>query len=334
MFRRDSTGSGRTSRASRGANTGRQANLGPGWTTINLASGQELGGIDMRLHPLARVTQMNEEVLFKLYPDAEISIFGGGSDGRFSPGGRFLAFTTFAGNGVGVQVWTYDLRSERLTPAIVGAQGLPGVNIGWVGGTLYADYSNNVQFAKFNTDNGPGPDILFAATARGTREIQALPRAAREALREDQMHQTGVASNGRFAVSAAHQTCFRCTEFDLTARPADGGKPYVIASGSGELGSFIFEPDRSLVLYPTMGFPYTIVTYDLNTRQKYLTYLPNGAQLLLDATPESGGYLVAYISNGPCQGYASGTGFYPWPVPAVRAPNNVCFAKVPWGAKK
>jgi hypothetical protein len=112
--------------------------------------------------------------------------------------------------------------------------------------------------------------------------------------------------------------------------PPDPRGTYRIARGGWELTSFIFERGRSLVLYPQWCFDWygTIVTFDLNTRHSQHTYLPVRPETLLGATPEPGGFLVAYTTYGSC----NLTGPNPlsrWR-PHANYPRNVCFAEVPF----
>lgn len=299
---------------------GPTSRFGSGWATINLASGQELSGIDVKLHLLVSVRQMNEGALAAEFPTQRFWL--GFGPGYFSPDGEFFAVLVSTGSSAGGQVWLYDLMNKHLMPATPNPPLYSETDasiIGWVGDTVYA---------KESGEGGSGPINYFAAAAEAARQISAVPAAVKVTLNPASARKSGTVSNGRFTVSAISPTCEHCTGLDLTVRPAKGGKPYVIAEGSWELDSFIFELDRSLVIYPTEGFPDAIISYALDTRHRRLSYLPNGAQHLLAARPEHGGYLVAYTSYGPCQGYGGQGGLYP--VHPQRAPYNVCFAKIPF----
>lgn len=292
--------------------------FGPGWETISLASGQQLSTIDMRLHPLVSVTPMNEEAL--------VGAFGAGrfwlkfSPGSFSPDGKLFAF------GVGdpdpYQAWLYDMSSRRLSPVTsTPTEGWPQIRgMTWVGESLYAD-------AYY-----PNHDQCFVASAAGTTQLAELPAAAEEAFTKGNVRDFATpmwqANNDRFTVAAQDQGH---GSFTLTARAAHGGGIFQIAGGSWELGSFVFDSRRSVVIFPRFYSP-AIALCDLNTRQIREAYLPNRAEHLLDAKPELGGYLVAYASYGPCQGYGDQGSFYPIHPP--RAPYNVCFAMVPFEEKK
>jgi hypothetical protein len=299
---------------------GPSSRIGPEWATINLAPSQKLSGIDMRLHPLASVTQMNEQALDAKFGVGRFSLNFG--PGLFSPDGKVFAF------GVGdpdpYQAWLYNLGSKHLMPITEKpATGSPHIcGMAWVGETLYAEAS---------PEGCPYNLRFFAATTEGTQQISTLPAAAQGAPSRATARQHGTVSKGRFTVSAVPPTCYHCTGLNLTARRAGGGKPYVIAKGSWELGSFALENHGSLVLFPRFYYA-AIAMVDLNTRRAQEAYLPNRAERLLDARPESGGYLVAYTSYGPCQGYGDQGGLYP--IHPQRAPYNVCFATILYQAKE
>jgi hypothetical protein len=113
----------------------------------------------------------------------------------------------------------------------------------------------------------------------------------------------------------------------------DGRDPYQIASGSWELESFVFEPDRSSILYLETFQDWVwgdshdgaIMTLDLNTRQSQETYLPARAEKLLAAVQEGDGYLAAYTTYGPCEPEVLPGGRHQ----TMDSPKNVCFARVP-----
>jgi hypothetical protein len=299
---------------------GPTTHMGSEWTTINLASGQKVGGTDIRLHPLVSVTQMNEEAL--------AAAFGGGrfwlkfGPGPFSPDGKLFAFTV--GDPDPYQAWLYNLSSKRLMPITAKpAGGLPNIcGMAWVGETLYAEVA---------PQGCPNHLRFFAANAEGARQISPLPAAAQAALNRAITRQSGTVSEGGFTVSAVHQTCYHCAGLNLTVRQAEGGKPYVIARGSWELGNFALENHGSLVLFPRFFYS-AIAMFDLNTHRVREGCLPTRAESLLDASADPGGFLVAYSSYGPCQGYGDQGALYP--IHPVRAPYNVCFATIPYKAEE
>ncbi|MGO9269812.1 MAG: collagen binding domain-containing protein, partial [Terriglobia bacterium] len=288
------------------ANYGFNASTGT-WTPTTLAAGGRMHDIDLRLHPVAAVMQMNDEPLTAAYPKDRSHLqleFG-----RFSPDGKLFALAV--GDPDPEQVWLYDMNRRRLTPVTAqppSTGGLQVVSMGWSGDTLYVEVTYNL-----------GADRYFAATVAGATEIFELSPGAKEALGERFADEDGTARNSEFILKA-DQPCHGCA-VNLTVQTADGRKAYKIASGGWELESYLSEPSRSLVLYPRWFWGYgRIVAFDLNTRRSRETYLPVRAESLLDATPIADGFLVAYSTYGPCQ--PPHQGFWNQ-LQASHRPNNV-----------
>ncbi len=282
---------------------------------LDLHAGQTLSGIDVKLHQLVSVTQMNDQALV-----AEFGIERFWLQirlGQFSPDGKLFAFAV--GDPLPQQVWLYEMGSGRLMHVTKApSEGWSTIRaIAWVGETMYAD-------AYY-----PNAHHYFAATAEGVRKIPLLPPEARAALRQESTPYIYTARNSRFAVRLKNPCGGSACGFRLTVTTTRGRQIYQ----SGDLGheNFIFDRRRSIVLFPKF-FQAEITLLDLNTRRVRHFYLPIRAEWLLDAKPEAGGFLVAYTSYGPCDGYGGRgglAGIHPQP-----APYNVCFADIPFEGKK
>ena len=282
---------------------------------LTIGQGEARDNIDLKVNPVASVTQMDDAALAPAYSEERLYLRFG--VGRFSTDGTLLAFTV--GDPDPSQVWLYDLSSRHLTPVTEQPPptgGLAVLDMAWSGDTLYAetrDITNRVQY--------------FQATVASTKAISEIPAEAEAPLRHEALRLAfGSAGNDLFVVAAENQGH---GDFTLRAKVTAGQKKYVIANGGWELDSFVFVPDRSLVLYPEWS-PYmygAIVTFDLNTRQSKRTYLPVRPETLLDARAEPQGFLVAYATYGPCESGGETSQNQP---NDAHLPSNVCFAEVPF----
>jgi hypothetical protein len=153
--------------------------------SLNIASGQKLAEINLKLHPVPNVSQMDDGAMTAVYskerPDLQFAL------GRFSPDGKLLAFTV--GDPDPFQVWLYNLISKRLTPITPkpGPTRGPGIlDVEWSGDTLYAE---------------TGQARCFAATNAGQiKEMSQLPTEAAAAFQRRRSVFSGRARNQRFIV--------------------------------------------------------------------------------------------------------------------------------------
>lgn len=287
---------------------------GPGGVKPLLAVAGKLDGIDLSLHPVPGVSEMNAEALGADQPEDRVQ--AAFRYGRFSPDGKLFAVTI--GDPEPQAVWLYDLASRRLTEAVPqSSQPLTVDSMGWIGDTLYAHKGLNNR----------GNPSYYVATVEGTKEVAELPPAAEKALDKPLGSNAEGLGNSRFKVKlqgALHGS------FSLDAQTADGRETIPITGGSWELQSFIFLPDRSLVFYPAPSYP-AIGVFDLNSRKVQEIYLPAMTLNLLDVKHVSGCLLIGYTTSGPCDpGLPSGG----VEVRPRYRPMNVCFTKIPWVEKK
>jgi hypothetical protein len=198
----------------------------------------------------------------------------------------------------------------------------------WAGDTLYAETRNTASERHF-----------FRATPTNAEQLAELPPEAVTALERQEISGGGSACNSaRVNGSMVTAENVGHGSFKLFMQTALGEHIYTIAVGNWEIESFIYEPDRSLVLFLDQFMTWTwgdlngaIVAFDLNTRQSHRTYVPDRPEKLLAALPEGDGYLVAYTTYGPCE-----PELLPDGTPQARpsdAPRNVCFANVRIGGK-
>lgn len=185
---------------------------------LHVTSGAKLNGIDLKLHPVVNVTQMNTMALIEAYPETGFSFRS--APGRFSPDGSLFAVVVD-----GQQVWLYDLKAQRLIPATVKpplTSGLSASIIGWAGDTLYA---------KDSYGHGLGPTRFFAVTAEATKEIPHLPPGVKYTSGLIQGCESGspCAQNNRFVLTLKD---LGHGDLRLTARTTDGRETFQIPGGN------------------------------------------------------------------------------------------------------
>jgi hypothetical protein len=288
---------------------------------LTLGPGQKLEEINLRLSPNPNIIAMLDEPLMVAYRGMP---FGFGPS-RFSPDARFFAFA------VAEQVWIYDLLSQRLVPATEKPEGALDFrihDITWAEDhTVYVD----AERIKYQV----GHKVLWAATMTEAKEITEFPAAVAAAFQRQATSNLSTIPreehNERF-ILRFEQPCRGCS-FRLTIARSDGaGAPVIVDLQR----NFLFDSERSLILYPQPGMYGTIVILNLETRQSREIALPVVAQALLAQTWDGNGILLAYIVQGPCEPEESPRGENLWILPGnakfrrdqVR-PIRVCFVKLP-----
>jgi hypothetical protein len=180
-----------------------------------------------------------------------------------------------------------------------------------------------------------GHKVLWAATMTEAKEITEFPAAVAAAFQRQATSNLSTIPreehNERF-ILRFEQPCRGCS-FRLTISRSDGtGAPVVTDLER----NFLFEADRSLVLYPQPGLYGAIVVLNLETRQSREIALPVAAEALLDQTRDGREILLAYLVRGSCESEESPRGENVWILPGnakfrreqVR-PIHVCFVKIP-----
>jgi hypothetical protein len=283
---------------------------------VSVISGQKLDAIDMHLVPDPPISRMEDDALAAAFPDQRRHIsFGPAS---FSHDGKNFAFGV-GGISIGAfgQVWIYDLHSHTLTPVAQAKEEsnrlLTIRDLNWGDdATLYLSALTTV---------GPVRPVFLAATLAGTRVIPELPNGL------------PTEPNSHFIVTS-ERLCHGCA-YTLSVRRSDGSGPFEIAKIDR---NFIFDADRSLVLYPKIGpiLNGSIVIFDLNTHQSREIVLPVAAQALLGQRHDGTGYLVAYVAVGSCEPDSSPLGENNWIKMLLNVElrrqvfiPRVCFVKLP-----
>jgi hypothetical protein len=302
---------------------------------LTLGPGQHLEGIDLWLSPNPDIVAMVDEPLAAAYsPEQRLHL--GFGPGRFSTDGGFFAFAV-AGitSGDAEQVWIYDMRSQRLVPATEKPGGAALSfrihDAAWADdGTLYVDAERIIYQV--------GRRVRWAASMTQTKEITEFPAAVTAAFQRQAASNLSTfqheGHNDRF-ILGYERPCHGCA-FRLTISRSDGTGAPIVADLER---NFLFDSDRSLVLYPRPGLYGTIVILNLQTRQSREIALPVGAEALLDQTRDGTGSLVAYVARSSCQPEDSARGeqeWIEWILPSharlrrehVR-PSHVCFVRIP-----
>lgn len=271
---------------------------------LEIVPGLLLEGIDLSLQPEPQIAQMADAALSEAHAHLRRNL--GFEDGTFSPDGSEFAFgLTNIRSGDTDEIWLYSLRDGRLRRVA----DRPGPYVWGGDDKLYAWFwSNRRRYVMATPDSiseiDQPPSDIAAALAQWTPGGRADTRHA-----------------GEYLVSAdprGHGS------FRLLVRSPGIAQAHVIAEGSWELETYLIDPARLLVLYPTAGLFGSIASYNLRTGQSAALHVQSGGNLrLLDLT--SDGKLLAYSVIGPC--HAS----YQWLLDIGRGQEheaaNVCFIR-------
>jgi hypothetical protein len=223
--------------------------------------------------------------------------------GRFSPDGTLLALATTNGN-YGQQVWLYDIRSGRMTPATDLAGGM--VKLAWSSnGTLYIRRDLNWTTLKA----GEKPPVRFTAvTTTSIRDVKQLPPEISKVFDSEHRYVTTQTVPG-----LAERFFDENDKYVVTLAAAHGNAPFLIIEpksptgrrrvlqGSGPSFSYVFDKVRSEVIYPKAD------SYD--SQDVTILHLQTGrstdlffrrAVIPLDRSPD-GSLLAVSVYGGECQ---------------------------------
>ena len=232
------------------------------------------------------VIAMADEALRFAYPKrrSAISFY----EGRFSRDGRLIALVL---GGIKTsdfeEVWIYEMASKQLTQVTNPQDASIIHDLAWSeDGILYVKAMRQRPF-------------FIAATPGQARETDRLPPEMADVFsqRSKNLHfgvDCCLEQNDRYAVRVigeAHNYC-RLFMRELTSKEWKQ-----ITRGGPELLTFLFDPNRSRILYPDNG---KIVSFDLQTGQYHslLTLKNPENPYLLDQTPD--GRTIAYVERGAC----------------------------------
>ena len=262
---------------------------------LTVRAGGEQSGINLRLDPAPRIMEIPNDSLTRAYPDKRLRIDF--SMARFSPDGTLLAVAI-----VGVtmgdpeQVWLYEIASRRFIPVTENPQlgRRPHIrSLAWDNdGTLYV---------KGFRGGSSVPAYLVAATMTKSQEVDRIPARVAAIFDEEDV------VSGKAALFFRESSQFIVTaeklygDIHLSAQ-RKGGATFEIARGNNPAGTFIFDADRSRVVYPKFVWPFaTVISIDLTNRQsRDLASLQSAANVrLLDQTQN--GTMIAYTVFGSCE---------------------------------
>lgn len=241
--------------------------------------------------------------------------------GAFSPDGKLFAFAVNQiVSGDMDQVWIYSLSGKKLVPATVSpVRDKTEVTIQgfvWNGGTLYVTGTHGPQ-------GDAQTPFVRAVTMTAAKDVGAMPSppnipgAARDttAAAGDALADQGDKreEDAHYAVTSTNQGHGALT---LTARDKSTKGDLTIATGSWNLGSFVFDAPRGRVVYVNGNGRIDI--YSLATHKTVAT-ITVPIDSLIDVSAD--GTLAAFSGNGRCD--AS--------VPAADGGRRqmLCFVKLP-----
>jgi hypothetical protein len=291
---------------------------------VTVVAGEKLGNIDFRLQLAPTVTEIDDKGLANNDPklrDPELRLGLRIGRGRFSTNGRFFAFFV-NGNADINRLWRYDMRSGQ--PASLGKR---GIDLAWDGDALY------IQDIDSHSTRASWVEVV---TPAGLKEASEVPAAVARTFKRDEPPEGTVdyqEQNDRYFVSGEHP-CHACGENVKVRRKGDK-RGHLIATGLS--GSFLFDPARSVLIYPDLGLSPALVTVDLDSRVPHTFQLPTPAlDVLLDELPEPDGYEVAFVAGGSClPEEPPDSGQNPWILPdnveyrrQHSFPRHVCFAHI------
>jgi len=245
-----------------------------------------------------QISSFDDAALNKAYPKERDSLEF--PQGSFSPKGDLFAFAVSQiVSGDMDQAWIYSLPDKRLAPATPSpVQGKSEVTVegfSWSGATLYV-----------NGTQGPYGDaqtpFVRAATVAGSREVKAMPpeQVLPGAMR-DTTAAAGdeLASQGDKRLEDAHYAITSENAghgaLTLTAHDKASKRDFTIATGTWNLGDFVFDAPRSRVIFANGNGGIDI--YSLASR-KTVASIPLPINTLLDVTADGG--TAAFTSIGPC----------------------------------
>jgi hypothetical protein len=293
---------------------------------LHLAAGQSFKDIDFRLEPAPKVIAMNDHLLSKMYPGLGRLEMGFGP-ARFSPDGRYLALIITANVRMD-DLWRYDTSTQELV-----ALGDGAVEVAWDGDRLYALLSNPEFMNSYS---------VVEATATGLKRPPQVPLAVQSIFTRWEQGEPPtvlkVEQNSRYVVSSDNP-CHGCVP-EIKVRRKGSNRERNIAKeqkGFVFLGGFLFDRQRSVVIYPEIAFTSILVASSLDTGDTGILPLPTPyVASLLDGRAEPDGYEIAFVSAGSCLPELTSDGQNPWILPnnieyrrEHSFPKNVCLVTVP-----
>lgn len=275
---------------------------------VTIAAGQEVESIDFRLEPAPEVIPMNDQVLRENDPGSgRLEMRFGPA--QFSPDGRYLALIITAHVQMD-DLWRYDTTTQELV-----ALGNGAVDIAWDGDRLYA-LLNNPEMAY-------GKSVVAEVTPQGLKKTPQVPLAV-ERVFGNYESDNPVEQNSTYAVSRG-KPCHGCVT-EIRVRRKGSNRERNIAKeqkGFTFLGGFLFDHERSVVIYPEVAFTSILVASNLDTGHTRILPLPTPYVVsLLDGRPEPGGYKIAFVSAGSCLPQVTPDGQNPWILP-----NNIDYRR-------
>jgi hypothetical protein len=238
--------------------------------------------------------------------------------GRFSPDGSMLALRISV-RGVGADaIWLYELGSHRILPVIKKPDPYASIaDMTWAeAGTLYV--RSTAQYP-----------IYWAATMSRVQENADPPAEVLQKFEREREVVSGSykRQNARYTVWLEHHLH---GSLSLLVSLKNQRGVRLLADASWELESYLFDAERSTVLYPVSHVRIRdgadghviverlggeIIMADLRTLDKRSLLLPNAGDLrLLDQTRDA--HRIAYVVAGSCFVNDSRSNI----------PRNVCFA--------
>lgn len=230
------------------------------------------------------ITALSTEAMAKAYGPlfAQIDF----TAGRFSPDGKLLALTVSLDNRDGV--WLYEFTSHKLIPVVETRHPL----------TTISDTAWGEHDTLYVQGKGPDPQLYWAATTLHVEEKAIPPRTVLQNFERQQLSPDLRQENGQYIVWVDHR---RGGFFSLRVSRKGTKDERLVEDGSSELANYLFDAQRSIVLYPFGdGGEEGMVFEDLRALRVRHVLLPNSHRLrLLDQTHDA--HRIAYVVSGTCE---------------------------------
>lgn len=285
---------------------------------VTVTAGEKLGKIDFRLQPAPDVVEIDDNALADGNPGLRLGLRF--DRGRFSTDGKFFAFFVYVNADIN-RLWRYDMGSGQLVPL-----GKRGFDLAWNGEALY------IEDRDTQSNRSPFVEIV---TPVGWKEVLQVPAMVAQTFKIDAPTEGSTISeqhNDRYTVISEYP-CSGCGT-NVKVRRKGETQDHLIEAGLS--GGFLFDPARSVLIYPQFGLSSALVTVDLNSGVSHTFQLPTPALYqLLDEIPQPDGYKVAFVAAGSCVPEETPDGQNPWILPnnvgyrRQYFPHHICFVNIP-----
>ena len=284
---------------------------------VTVTPGKKLDNIDFRLQPAPNDVEIDDNALVDGSSELRLGLRFG--RGRFSIDGNFFAFFVNANADIN-RLWRYDMHSGQLAPL-----GKGGIDVAWDGDVLYVEDNDS------HSNRGPFVEVV---TPVGLKDVSQVPPTVAQTFRRDEPDEESInfeRQNDRYTV-IGENPCHGCG-VNVKVRRNGETREHLVAAG---LSGFLFDPARSVLIYPKLGLSPALVTVDLGSGTSQTFQLPTPSlDVLLDQVSHSDGYQVAFVGGASCLPEETPDGQNPWILPdnveyrrQHSFPQHICFVSI------